>query len=87
MAILTINIPDPVATRVLTGFSAANGYQPTVPDGQGGTVPNPETRAQFCRRKLAEYVKATVQGWEANAAAHTAAQAAAAAADSELSVT
>jgi hypothetical protein len=66
---IIVNVPDAQATRVLTKFAAFHGYSETIrPPTNGGSVPNPETRAQFCKRKLAEYVKSCVAEQEAREA-------------------
>lgn len=76
---MTLQIPDAVAPRVLAGYAAYHGYTPKLPDG----TDNPETRAQFVRRKVAEHVKGVVREHEAAAARANAD----AAAESEISVT
>lgn len=74
MAQITINIPDNIATRVLNGFAYRFSYSPILEDGS----PNPETKAQFAKRKLIEHVKQAVREAEIeqakNAAGTTAGQ-------------
>lgn len=76
MANISITIPDEYVQRVLEGMAGQLGYQPTI-DGQ----PNPETRAQFCKRQVAVFVKNCVRSYEANIAAEAARLAAIADAD------
>jgi hypothetical protein len=57
MAQITITIPDAIAPRVLNGFSSYYGYSPTLDNGD----PNPETKAQFSKRKLIELIKLAVK--------------------------
>lgn len=47
MAQITIEIPNPVAGRVVDALCALYGYSETLEDG----TPNPVTRAQFADRK------------------------------------
>lgn len=72
MATLSITIPNAVATRVQDSFCAAHGYQATLPDGSA----NPETKQQFLKRKVVEFIRDSVKAAEATAAAETARQAA-----------
>lgn len=81
MAQLTITIPDAQTARVFDAFAAAYGYQATI-DGQ----PNPQTRAQFARQKVIEFIKNTVKAQEAQAAADSARSAAAANVESQVNL-
>lgn len=80
MAQIVINIPDPVAPRVLLGFSSRYGYQATLDNGS----PNPETRAQFAKRKLMELIKQAVREAEMETARNVAATTAAASVDNDI---
>lgn len=62
MADVTITIPDAEVTRVLTAFGNQLGYTGTNPQGQA------ETRAQFARRKLREYIVTIVKQHEGSVA-------------------
>lgn len=79
MAQIVVTVPDAVLQRVLDAFAAAYGYQATI-DGS----PNPETKAQFARRMVRQYVKNTVVAHEAEQAAITARQTAADAANTDI---
>lgn len=59
-------------SRIQDAFASAYGWTATVSDGNGGTIPNPETKAQFMRRKVKEYVTDVVKGQEREAARRTA---------------
>lgn len=74
MANITLTIPDAQLARVVSAFSIAYGYQDTIPGATPADppVPNPETRAQFMRRHIMEFVRNTVQAVEANVAAEAA---------------
>ena len=69
MATISFQIPDAALPRVVSAFAAAYGYQDLVGDPP---VQNPETRAQFMRRCIMEFVRNTVQAVEVNVAAETA---------------
>lgn len=56
MAQITINIPDAIAPRVLNAFARKFGYSPKLDNGDD----NPETKAQFAKRKLLETIKNAV---------------------------
>jgi hypothetical protein len=72
--------------RIRAAFSAAYNYQATIPDpsNPGQTIPNPETAQQHMVRRIREYVKEVVKGYEATTAGNTARQAAATQADTDL---
>jgi hypothetical protein len=59
-------------SRIQDAFALAYGYQATVSDGNGGQIPNPETKAQFTQRKIREYVVSVVKSQETEAARRTA---------------
>lgn len=91
MAQLIINVPDAVLPRVLNGFSTFNNYSPTIPDltdplGQR-TLPNPETKAQFCKRKIIEYIMESVRTAEVRAASEISARNASTSVDSDINLT
>ena len=69
--------PDGERPRINKAFADAFGYQETLPDPQnpGKTIPNPETRGQFCKRMIASFVKDVVAGSEVKEAAEAAAAA------------
>jgi len=79
---ITINIPDAVAARVLNGFASSQGYQATI-DGQA----NPESKQQFLKRRVIEFIHNHVKFDESEAAARTAKTAASQNVDSEISLT
>lgn len=55
MATLTITIPDAQATRVLNSFCKAMNYQSKI-EVDGVLVDNPESKIQYARRMLIDYV-------------------------------
>lgn len=77
MAQITLTIDDALASRVLDGFAGANNYTGTDPNGQ------PETKAQFLKRKLVERIRRDVKTYETSQAA----QIAASNSDSQIVVT
>lgn len=80
MASINITIPDPIAPRVLNGFAKYYGYSPTLENGD----PNPETKAQFAKRKLIEIIKAAVKRAEVEDATNAAATTAGTSADTDI---
>lgn len=61
MATIQIEIPDGVVPRALDAICKVYGYQATLEDGS----PNPETRAAFAKRQLANWVKSAIKTLEA----------------------
>jgi len=84
---LTIEIPDSVKNRVINSVCECNAYQDTVRDAQGNEVSNPQTKAQFAKQVIINYLKQCVRSSEENAASRTAVEAARAKVDSEISLT
>lgn len=70
MAKIEITIPDQHLSRVTDAFTGSYGYQATlVADPVTGRpllppIPNPETRTQFTKRKISQYVREVVQSHE-----------------------
>lgn len=59
MASFNIQFPDNKQADVVLYMSIALGYSTQVQSGQS-MIPNPETRAQFCKRMIIEKMKALV---------------------------
>jgi len=83
MAIITINIPANITNRVIDGFAKRYAYAPTLEDGTA----NPETKTQFAKRKLIEFIKQSVREAEIQDATNAAATTAAASADTDIQLT
>jgi len=79
---ITIGIPDEISSRVLDGFASHHGYRPTI-----GNEANPETKEQFLKRKVIEFIEQAVRVQESEAAARAAKQAAIEDVDSEIVLT
>ena len=82
MATISITVPNAQVNRVQAAFASAYGYETTV-----NGSPNPETLVQFTQRKIREFIKGVVKGHEAVSAGEAARVAAAAAAESEITLT
>jgi hypothetical protein len=80
MAQITITIPDAIASRVINGFAKRYNYSPTLEDGSA----NPETKSQFAKRKVIEFIKAAVRETEIQDATNAAATTAAASVDTDI---
>lgn len=54
------------ATRARDALCGLYNYQATIPDPADATktIANPETKAQFAKRQVAEFVKQSVVAWE-----------------------
>ena len=83
MANITLTIPAGTTQRVLDGFAKSQGYASLLPDGST----NPETKTQFIKRKLKEYVMKAVRDAEMEDAINIAATAAATSVDTDIVIT
>jgi len=61
-----------LANRAGDAIAANNGYQAIIPDGLGGTMPNPQTKLQFCKAWMDNIILQQVVIYEGNQAAATA---------------
>jgi hypothetical protein len=80
MATITITIPDAIASRVINDFAQRFNYSPILEDGS----PNPETKNQFAKRKLIEYIKQSCREAEIQNATNTAATTAGTSVDTDI---
>ena len=74
MADITITIPNPVLPRVVDAIATEYGYQANIPDvgNPGQFIPNPETKNQFAKKQVIEFLKRTVKTAEKSNAIVTA---------------
>jgi len=87
MAVITIDVPNGAdLTRAVDAFCNAFAYQPTVTNGSGQQIPNPESKNVFAKRQIALWIKSIVIEYEASRDAGTA-RAAAVASASTLNIT
>lgn len=80
MATITITIPAGITNRVIDGFAKRFNYSPKLEDGSA----NPETKAQFAKRKLIEYIKQSVREAEMQEAINAAATSAGTSVDTDI---
>ena len=80
MAQITITIPDAIASRVMNGFAKRYHYSATLEDGS----PNPETKAQFAKRRVIEFIKQAVREAEVEDARNDAATTAGSSVDTDI---
>ena len=70
--IITIEIPDEQIDRVADSFASVYGYQNKIPDPNitDGIVyiDNPQTKRQFAKQQIIEFIKRTVLSNELNEA-------------------
>ena len=61
MATITFTIPDNELPTIIGDLCEHFGYQEQIPNVNGsGTVPNPESRAQFAKRMMAGKIRETI---------------------------
>lgn len=60
MAQIILNIPDAVLPRVVDAVASNNGYPSFVNDAQGKLIPNPQTKGQFTKQHIVNYLKQQV---------------------------
>ena len=72
MPSITIDVPSSSdLTRVVDAICGTYNYQANIPNN-GGTVPNPETKNQYSKRMVAEFLKKLTRTWEKQQAEKTA---------------
>ena len=57
MASIEIEIPDDQVEEVLEELGGHFGYSPTILDGQGESIPNPQTKPEFVKSGIVKYLK------------------------------
>lgn len=57
MVNITITIPDELIDNLIEAFCYWYNYQEIIHDVDLGDIPNPETKAQFTKRMVKEYVR------------------------------
>lgn len=96
MATLSIEVPNPVAVRVVNAIAALHGYQSTVDigntvDAEGNhipnIVPNPMSKQEFTRQYVITVLRNQVIQYEADVAAQAARLAAETTSNSEIILT
>ena len=69
---LNVTVPDAQATDILNDFCVYQGYKSIIKDDQGNEIPNPQTKAQFAKAVIANFVKESIKSYRANASAEIA---------------
>jgi hypothetical protein len=88
MAQISFTIADDKVQRMRAAFAARYGYRAKVFDpATGAEIDNPESRADFARRMIREFVKGVIRDHERREAAEAAANAAGAAVETEIELT
>jgi len=85
MVNVTFTIPDAQVNRYINAFAVMYNYQTEVPDGNGGMIPNPQTKAQFAKQCVVNYMKEIVKACEVQEAVETARTTAASATQVDVS--
>lgn len=68
MAKFTITIPDDKVSEIVQAISDRTGWTATILDENGNEIPNPETRAQWSKRQIRDYIKNLYRKWKAQQA-------------------
>lgn len=58
----TITIPDDKVSAVVNAFATQYRYQVNIDDGEGGTIPNPVSKAQFAKNIIRSFVREVYVG-------------------------
>ncbi len=60
MAKIILNIPDAKLERITDGVCKNLGYEETNKDPEGKDIPNPESKDQFVKRMIIQFLKDNV---------------------------
>lgn len=63
---ITLTFSDAVFTRMVKALSIYFGYTLTIPDGEGGQIPNPVTRKDFLMSSLKQWLLGIAKDMEIN---------------------
>jgi hypothetical protein len=77
---ITITIQDAIENRVINKFAKRHNYATILEDGSD----NPETKRQFMKRLLLEYIKKSIKEVEVQEAVNVAAVSASASVDADI---
>jgi len=83
---LSITIPDSKKTRLINGICYTNGYEEKIPTSDGTYITNPESKADYAKRMVIQYMKNCVVSYESNRDAEEAKQLAIIKATSDISL-
>lgn len=74
MATITINIPETKVTlaELANAFAVQYGYKDTISGEDGIDIPNPESKGDFAKRHVLEYIKKVFISYKINEAEKTA---------------
>ncbi len=89
MATIPITIPDPIVARANNLLGRKWGYRDEVPDPADPEtlIPNPESKGDFNKRKIVEWVKSEAVAQEVHEAGQTAQATQQATSETELDIT
>lgn len=57
MATFTVTIPNAILDDLIDAMALGTGWTETIIDDEGEEIPNPETKAQWAKRILREWIK------------------------------
>jgi len=58
---ICITVPAVAKQRAINGFADLYRYQENIINESGALIPNPQTKGQFAKAKVVEYVKSTIR--------------------------
>jgi hypothetical protein len=61
MPTITLTMSASHATRIENALATLYGYQANIIDGEGQTIPNSETKTQFAKRMVQEWIRERVK--------------------------
>lgn len=83
MTQIIIDMPNGIANRVFNSFTKRHNYSNKLPNGQD----NPETKEQFTKRKIIEFLKESVREAEVQDARNATATQASENVDANINIT
>lgn len=67
MATITFTISPDHLNKLVDAICINYNYQPLLPDDEGNlTIPNPESKAEFTRRMIINFLKENVKAYNVN---------------------
>ena len=69
---ITFTIPDDKINRIRDAFCTEFSYQDTITNQDGTTSPNPQTKLQFTKAQIVDYIKQVTRNYEGRIAENTA---------------
>ena len=68
MASFTVKIPNGILEDLIDAMSLGTGWTETIIDDEGEEIPNPETKEQWAKRTLEDWIKNHYRKYKGNEA-------------------